>query len=60
MALQSCSNYFDRRKIGIYTTAIEVQFTPEEEAQLAKIANLEGVPPEQLVKERSPADCRGR
>ncbi len=30
---------------------MEVRFTPEEEARLAKIATQEGVPPEELVKD---------
>lgn len=30
---------------------MEVRFTPEEEARLAKIANQEGVNPEELVKD---------
>lgn len=30
---------------------MEVRFTPEEEARLAKVANHEGVNPEELVKD---------
>lgn len=30
---------------------MEVRFTPEEEARLAKVANQEGVNPEELVKD---------
>ncbi len=30
---------------------MEVQFTPEQEAQLSKIANYNGTPAEQLVKQ---------
>ena len=44
-------NSFDRRKYGIYAGGMEVRFTPEEEARLAKIATQEGVHPEALVKD---------
>jgi predicted transcriptional regulator len=45
------SKGFDRRGSGIYTGGMEVRFTPEEEARLAKLATHEGVHPEELVKD---------
>jgi len=30
---------------------MEVRFTPDQEAKLAQIANLEGVPPDRLVRD---------
>lgn len=47
----AADNGFDRTGHGFYTGAMEVRFTPEEEARLTKIATQEGVHPEELVKD---------
>jgi len=41
----------DRTTCSFYTDAMEVRFTPEQEARLSKIATQEGVDPEELVKD---------
>ena len=45
------SKRFDTTGGSHYTARMEVHFTPEQEAQLSKIATKEGVDPEELVKD---------
>jgi predicted DNA-binding protein len=40
-----------RRCTGATLDVMEVQFTPEQEARLAQIASVEGVPPSRLVQD---------
>ncbi len=39
------------RNLPTYSGDMQVRFTPEEEARLAKIATQEGLDPEELVKD---------